>query len=106
MNEKAVSLGALNTFLIELKDMNEKDFFTPIADGKWSAAAIVAHLYFWDQYFLEERLPFMTQGAKLAKIQIDINKKNKQAEDYAHSGISMEELIDQTIEYRRRVVDS
>jgi DinB superfamily len=84
---------------------NDTIFFSPIDVGKWSSAAIVAHLIFWDEYILRTRLPIMVKLDTLPSSQVDVNAMNKDAETFAHSGISKIELIDQFIYTRKQLIE-
>lgn len=91
-------------FLQSLKDVDDNCFYRPIAEHKWSIAAIVSHFKAWDQYMLMERLPLMKSGAVLPPAYIDVDELNKQAETYAHSGVTKEDLINEVTAKRKEVV--
>lgn len=101
-----LQFGSIIPFLEEVK-LREEDsiFFSPISEGKWSSAAIVAHLLLWDQYIQNSRLPFMLAGDTLATGQVDVQAINNDAQNFAHSGISKEELIDQFINNRKNLLE-
>jgi hypothetical protein len=84
---------------------NDTIFFSPIDEGKWSSAAIVAHLFFWDEYILRTRLPLMVMLDTLPSSQVDVNAMNKDAETFAHSDISKIELIEQFINNRKQLIE-
>lgn len=96
----------LIVFLEQLKQVDDSIFFAPIAEQKWSVAAVIAHFLFWDRYFHDERLPYMSEGKVLPKSNIDPNEMNRNAQQYAHSGISKIQLIDEVILYRIHVVNT
>ncbi|KQL32355.1 DinB family protein [Psychrobacillus sp. FJAT-21963] len=52
-------------WLDELTNLNEIKGNTPYKEGKWSPNEIVMHLAEWDRFTLEERMPYMKEGAKL-----------------------------------------
>ncbi|UFU00813.1 DinB family protein [Radiobacillus kanasensis] len=91
-------------FLEELKDWKNEDFFKPLSEGKWSVAAIVSHFMYWDRYVLGERLALMVQGKELPKSNISETAYNKEAEQYAHSGITKKQLIEEVIETRESLL--
>ncbi|MFA1820221.1 hypothetical protein ACDX78_08550 [Virgibacillus oceani] len=80
-----------NHFVSSLKTMEEPLFFQPIAKGKWATAEIISHMSCWDKYIREEMLPQMKLDAVIESI--DIETLNKQAADYALSGVSHQELL-------------
>lgn len=97
--------GLIAAYLEELKIVeNDELFFKPIGEGKWSSAAIVAHLYFWDQYIQNDRLPLMLKLDSLPRGEVDVQEINNEAETFAHSGISKNELIDKFISNRRNLI--
>lgn len=102
-------LGKLNQlipFLMSLEEGNEKLFFSPICEGKWSTAAIVSHFMYWDRYILAERLEGMVHGELLPKAKVNVEEMNRLAEEYANSGISKKQLIQEVCETRQRLIDS
>ncbi|MGF9966455.1 DinB family protein [Bacillus rhizoplanae] len=99
-------LNQLISFLISLEAVNEKIFFSPICEGKWSTAAIISHFMYWDRYILEERLEGMVNGELLPKSKVKLEDMNRLAEEYAHSGISMVQLIQEVCETRKRLLNS
>ncbi|MEH6892619.1 DinB family protein [Bacillus sp. JJ864] len=93
-------------FLISLEAVSEKLFFSPICEEKWSTAAIISHFMYWDRYILEERLEGMVHGELLPKAKVNVEEMNRLAEEYAHSGISKKQLIQEVCETRQRLLDS
>jgi hypothetical protein len=97
--------GAIIPFLEEIKKVEEdRIFFSPISEGKWSSAAIVAHLYLWDQYIQNSRLPMMLTGDTLPPGQVDVQAINNDAQNFAHSGISKNDLIKRFIDNRKNLL--
>ncbi|WP_413300257.1 DinB family protein [Bacillus sp. 1P10SD] len=98
--------GTIIPFLEEIKQVEgDRIFFSPISEGKWSSAAIVAHLYLWDQYIQNSRLPMMLAGDTLPSGQVDVQAINNDAQNFAHSGISKNELIDQFVNNRKILLE-
>ncbi|MEH7438794.1 DinB family protein [Neobacillus drentensis] len=99
--------GTIIPLLEELKQVeDDRIFFSPISEGKWSSAAIVAHLYLWDQYIQNSRLPMMLAGDTLPSGQVDVQAINIDAQNFAHSGISKNDLIDKFITNRKNLLDA
>lgn len=91
-------------WLEKLKQMEDERFFTPIKEGKWSIAAIISHLEAWDLFTLNERLPFMKEGAKLERFP-DFQSFNRKAEEKAHNGQSKEQIINGAIQARTNLTE-
>ncbi|KGR75603.1 DinB family protein [Ureibacillus sinduriensis] len=50
-----------------LENLTEEQWRTPIAQGKWTIAEVVGHFEAWDRFLLNERLPYLIEGAILPK---------------------------------------
>ncbi|MBU5465925.1 DinB family protein [Virgibacillus sp. MSJ-26] len=87
-----------NSYVSSLKAIEETLFFKPIAEGKWSTAEIISHLSFWDRYIREEMLSQMKPNAFIESV--NFKTLNKQAEEYALSGVSQQHLLQQKLEER------
>jgi len=102
-------MGTLKAWVDYLNSINEREhdsFFKPYKEGKWSKAAIISHMMFWDRFFYEERLPHMLKGETLVGITAEqVEEMNKKAEEYAHTGISLQEIIDEALKYRQMLLD-
>ncbi|MCI1593657.1 hypothetical protein [Heyndrickxia oleronia] len=106
MNSIVDQLTQWKDYLEKIKEETHEGFFQPISEGKWSKAAIITHIMFWDRFFYEERLPSMIEGESLAGITADqVEEMNKDAESYAHSGISLYEIIEGAIKQRTKLVE-
>lgn len=101
LNDYASLINWLESTAME---MSETIFFQPIKQGKWSPAEILSHIMMWDNYLLKERIPFIKKEANLPKFH-HVEEVNQRAAEYAKSGLSMEQLIAETIQVRRQVVD-
>lgn len=88
-------------WLQSLNEVDDKVWFAPIAEGKWSSAAIISHLLFWDRHSFNERFSAFQQDEQLEKFP-NFQEVNNAAKDYAHSGVSKEELIQQIVNEREQ----
>ncbi|MCF6409364.1 DinB family protein [Pseudalkalibacillus salsuginis] len=83
-----------------LRTTPDERWLKPIAEGKWSIGEIISHFYFWDRFIFNERL---------LKLESDDFKKanvedmNKNASDFAKSGVRREELISMFIQSRKEI---
>ncbi|TFD98355.1 DinB family protein [Jeotgalibacillus salarius] len=93
------------SWLERLRKMNEENFFQPIADQKWSPAAIVMHMAAWDHYTLDDRIPQINEGARLEKFP-DFQQFNEQAWKKADSGFSQNEIMDEARNERELLMET
>ncbi|NBD27126.1 DinB family protein [Paenibacillus glycinis] len=99
------AIRRLRDFTAWVKTLNDLDpglWLKPIAAGKWSTAEIVAHLANWDRHILSSILPAARQGGAIRFP--DEDAYNRQASDYAKSGITQSALLAETIRTRERLV--
>jgi uncharacterized damage-inducible protein DinB len=75
-----------------LKGLTDTEWNMPLGEGKWSVAAVVSHLLFWDQYSLKERFPYFKEGAQLPSFP-DFQNVNERARVYAEE-TTKEEILD------------
>ncbi|RSD28204.1 DinB family protein [Mesobacillus subterraneus] len=87
-------------WILSLKGLAENEWQKPVSEGKWSIAAVVAHLLFWDRYSLEERFPFFKEGAELPSYP-DFQGVNDRAREYADTA-GKEQILDELIEIRQK----
>jgi hypothetical protein len=88
-------------WLQSLNDLDNQVWFAPIANGKWSTAAIISHLLFWDRYSFNERFPAFQQDAQLERFP-NFQEVNNAANEFAHSGVSKEQLIQEILNEREQ----
>lgn len=67
-------LEELSSFAVwakeQLPNIDEEKWHAALGEGKWSLHEVLAHLYYWDKYTLEEMLPLMAEGANLKFVEI------------------------------------
>ncbi|TKD68819.1 DinB family protein [Pseudalkalibacillus hwajinpoensis] len=85
--------------------MSEEVFFKAIKPGKWSPAEIISHIRAWDDYLMQERIPYLSSEASLKALSFSVEEVNSNAAVHARSGLSRDELINETINERQRVVN-
>lgn len=86
-----------------LRELQDIEWHRPLGEGKWSVAAVVAHLLLWDKYSLEERFPFFNEGASLPSYP-DFQNVNDRAKDYAEM-TSKAQILDELAETRKGYQD-
>ncbi|WP_336773106.1 DinB family protein [Paenibacillus sp. MMO-58] len=101
-NEILHSFNYFSSWIRSLENTNEKLWFAPIADNKWSISEIIAHLFNWDRYLISEILPAVQIGNEVSFP--DYDTFNKRASDYIQSGVSKSKLIDETVATRHLLV--
>jgi len=93
----------INQWFESLYEVEDQKWNAPIEKGKWSMAAVISHLLFWDRYSLEERFPNMKEGARLSSFP-DFQTINDKAREYAESGVSKKELLSEFIQTRKELL--
>ncbi|MGV3466005.1 MAG: DinB family protein [Heyndrickxia sp.] len=71
---------------------------TPISPGKWTIGEIISHITNWDNYLLTQIIPSVKRGQGM--VFPDFDSFNKKASEYALSGISYSDLIQEAINTR------
>lgn len=86
-----------------LRDLDDTIWLTPIAEGKATVAEIISHLKNWDDYLLNTIIPAIKNGEGM--VFPDFDPFNQQAYEYARSGISKDELLDEFKQTRIQLVE-
>lgn len=87
-----------------LKSVPDDIWFQPFRNGSWGIADVISHFIVWDGFLMRSRLPYFISGESLPYVSIDVDEMNKGAINYARSGTSKEEVINQFIFTRKRLV--
>lgn len=88
----------------QLKEIHSSLLMEPVEEGKWSIRDIVAHLYYWDKFNLEEMVPEMSTGAVLPPFP-DHDQHNQQA-ILSVTDYSPHFIIDLFINTRKELADN
>ncbi|GGA25613.1 DinB family protein [Paenibacillus physcomitrellae] len=86
-----------------LRDLDDHLWSSPIAEGKASPADIISHLQNWDHYLIHKVIPAVRKGEGM--VFPDFDSFNKQAYEYARSGVSKTRLLDEFKQTRLQLVD-
>lgn len=89
-------------FVKRLLEVSEENWRTPISKGKWTVAEIVGHLTPWDEFLLNDRLPYLFDGTPLPKGP-DEGELNRKAAEISRN-YSKEETISNFINVRRSLI--
>jgi hypothetical protein len=97
-----------NLSLIEwcnsLKNLSNERWFKPFRNGSWGTADVISHFISWDKFIIENRISYILRDERIPKINVDVEAINKEASNYARSGITKEDLINQFISVRKKLV--
>ncbi|WP_433750772.1 DinB family protein [Falsibacillus pallidus] len=86
------------------KSISDHQWLAPLKEGSWGVGDVISHFIVWDQFLLENRLPYIINHQPFPSIKIDVQKMNQDASHYARSGISKVQLIDEFTNIRSKLV--
>jgi hypothetical protein len=81
-----------------LAELDDAVLFTPIAEGKASAAEILSHLMHWDRYLITHAIPSVLRGEGVTFPEFD--PFNHLAYEYVRTGVSKNQLLDEVCSSR------
>ncbi|WP_152397118.1 DinB family protein [Paenibacillus guangzhouensis] len=87
-----------------LKNISNELWFKAFHDGSWGTADVISHFISWDQFIIDNRIPYILKGESPPNISVNVEMINKGAINYARSGIMKEELINKFISVRKELV--
>ncbi len=85
-----------------LRDMDDTVWLAPIAEGKATVAEIVSHLKNWDHYLIHTIIPSIKNGEGM--VFPDFDSFNREAYDYARSGIAKNRLLEEFKQTRLQLI--
>ncbi|WP_225228797.1 DinB family protein [Bacillus sp. PS06] len=103
MNKTFSQYASLIDDVLKLKEVPEDRVCEPIKEGKWSIIQIVGHLYYWDQFILEQMVPHMVDGADLPKFP-DHDQYNAEGIAFIKDD-SVESIIDRFVSTRQELIN-
>lgn len=83
-----------------LRNLDASEWLMPLGEGKWTVAAVVSHLLFWDKFSLEERFPYFKEDAVLPSFP-DFQEINDKAREYAENNATKDQILDELLEVRQ-----
>lgn len=87
-----------------LKATPDELWFQPFREGSWATADVISHFISWDHFLIESRISYLLKNEPFPNIPVDVEEINKEASIYARSGITKEQLINELISIRHRLV--
>jgi uncharacterized damage-inducible protein DinB len=91
-------------WLEQLSHVTDKQWRSPIQQGKWTVAEVIGHLIPWDKFVLHERIPFLFSKEQLPK---GPNVEQMNAEAASSSRLqSMEQTLQALLNNRRLLLDA
>jgi hypothetical protein len=91
---------ALREWVSSLVYMDDQLWFQPFREGKWATADVISHFITWDRFFLDHRLPYIEKQIAFPKLDVNVEKMNKDAVVYARSGISKHRVVNEYTQTR------
>ncbi|WP_174734310.1 DinB family protein [Mesobacillus harenae] len=95
---------SLIAWAIPLKEIPNDLLFKPFREGSWGTADVISHFISWDDFLIKNRITYLLKGESFPKIDVDPDAINKEASNYARSGISKNDLINEFISTRTELV--
>ncbi len=89
-------------FVRKLEEIPEENWRTPIAINKWSIAEIIGHLTPWDEFLLNERIPYLFNNTPMPKGP-NVEELNHESAEVSRER-SKEETISIFINIRRNLI--
>ena len=106
LNEKKINIINHYEKTIEwvnrLRELSEDSWRTPIEEGKWTIAEVIGHLIPWDEFVLNQRIPYLMDTVELPKSP-EVEPVNQQAAELSRSR-SKDDTINQFIKIRKSLV--
>ena len=90
------------TFIHSLKFIDENLLRKPIGEGKWSIIEIVGHFYPWDEFVLQQRIPFLFTGEHLPKAP-NVDELNDQSSLHART-VAVENTLERCVHVRQELL--
>ncbi|WP_194840878.1 DinB family protein [Filobacillus milosensis] len=91
-------------FVRSLVNLSEKEWRTPIEEGKWSIAEIVAHFKPWDEFITNQRIPFLITNQSLPNSP-NVDELNKESALFARKE-SKQTIINNFVKARTELYEA
>ncbi|CQR54551.1 DinB family protein [Paenibacillus riograndensis] len=105
-NEQLVfEFQSLIPYIQSLATLEDADWETPVAAGKWTLKEMLCHITQWDKYFYEEAFAKIQNGQPLTSRHQNFDEFNARAIEYAKS-LTTQAAIGQFVLYRTKILES
>ncbi|MFT4415778.1 DinB family protein [Fredinandcohnia humi] len=91
-------------WVMSLQSLSNEIWFKPFKEGAWGTADVISHFISWDRFVIENRIHPLLKGESFPDIQVVADEVNKEASNYARSGISKEELLEEFSSVRKQLL--
>ena len=82
--------------------LSNKEWRTPIAEGKWTIAEVVGHFAPWDEFVRLKRIPYFLSGGPMPN-SLEVEQTNRESA-FTSQSRSQEDIIDGFINGRRKLI--
>ncbi|CAM3761069.1 DinB family protein [Mesobacillus thioparans] len=90
-----------DSWIQSLRNLDDSEWHKPLGEGKWTVAAVVSHLLFWDEFSLKERFPYFKEDAVLPSFP-DFQDVNDRAREYAEKKASKDQILEELLAVRHQ----
>ncbi|MEG0439063.1 MAG: DinB family protein [Solibacillus sp.] len=85
-----------------LIELNENDWRKPVGPDRWSVAEVVGHFKAWDEFVINQRVPYLFQQVSLPKAP-DTNSLNDESAKIARENTKAF-IIEEFVKARKRLI--
>lgn len=96
---------SLIPYIQSLATLEDADWETPVAAGKWTLKEMLCHIAQWDKYFYEEAFAKIQNGQPLSSRHQNFDEFNARAIEYAKS-LTTQAAIGQFVLYRTKILET
>ncbi|MEO2206549.1 DinB family protein [Paenibacillus pabuli] len=102
-DEMIEEFKSFTSYVIELDNLSEQVWNTPIAEGKWTLKDVITHMMLWDQYFYNEAIYKIKQDEPLTVRHLNFDEFNANAIEYSKT-TSKKAILEEFVEKRMNII--